>query len=208
MKYTILTMASLVLAAGTAVADPMNQPTDWSGNYIGIGLSYSDGSYDAENNFTPPDATGVLGSAIVGRNYQQDHLVYGGELVLNFGNIEERSTGGCGVGAAGCRSTIEQYAAIRGRVGYTFNQTLVFMTLGIATDRQDQRAFGINAAGDSQRHYGYTVGIGVEQDIADDWSIRGDLEYYDFNSRTYSFLGGTSIDPDTTAVRFSLVKRF
>ena len=207
MKHRLLPAIPLVLLAGTAIADPMNYGTDWSGGYVGLGVSYSDGSYDS-NSYTPPDVSGPLGSAMLGYNFQKDRVVYGAEAVLNFGNIEETNSGSCGVGATSCRSTIEQYAAIRGRVGYTFDQTLVFMTVGIATDRQSHQAFGINPGDDSERHYGYTVGIGAEQSIGEDWSVRGDLEYYDFGTETYNFAGGSQIEAKTKAARISIVKRF
>lgn len=224
MTYKLFTIASLVLAAGTAMADSptpvvmapvtiapvtVSSATDWSGVYIGIGASYSEGSYDAGNGLALPDATGALASFIVGRNFQRDNLVYGAEAVLNFGNVGESTGTSCGAGTTGCTSEIEQYAAIRGRVGYAFEKTLVFATLGIATDKQAHRLNGTQTSpSDNQRHYGYTVGIGVEQDLVNSWSLRGDLEYYDFGSETYDLLGGTSIDADTTAIRLSLVKRF
>jgi outer membrane immunogenic protein len=205
MKHILLPTISLLLVTGSANADAINYGTDWSGGYVGLGVSFNDGSYDA-NSYSPPNVSGPLGSAMLGYNFQKDRVVYGVEAVLNFGNIEETTSGGCGVGATSCRSTIEQYAAIRGRVGYAFDQTLAFVTLGLATDRQSHQAFGIGS--DSERHYGYTIGIGAEQSVGQGWSIRGDLEYYDFGTRTYDFAGGTEIEAKTTAARISIVKRF
>ena len=197
-------------AAGTAIADSSMQTADWTGMYIGAGLSFSSGSHTAVGSaYTPPQTDGVLASALVGYNMQSDNIVYGAEILMNFGDIKDIDAGGCGVGASGCISTIQKYAALRARLGYAFDDTLVFATLGYATDRQDQRAFGIGAQWDSKRHEGFTVGIGVEQKIDDMWSVRGDLEYYDLGTETYdNFLGGTDFDASTTAARITMVRKF
>ncbi|MCL1629184.1 outer membrane beta-barrel protein [Roseibaca sp. V10] len=221
MKTTLVAAAISVLGSHAyadghnfASAPHVGQMRDWSGAYAALGISYSMGSYTttAGSAYNAPDAEGVGLSAILGYAMQDGGFVYGAELM---GNMDRTDGSGadCGLGAGfTCRSSIRNYLAARVRVAYAFNDTLLFATLGYATDKQDHtiRNGGVKVGVNAQRHYGPTVGLGVAHALNDELSIRGDVEYYDFGDRTYNLTvpGATTIDTNTVSARISLMRRF
>lgn len=187
-------------------APAVSQERDWSGLYGSIGVSYTRSTFSTDSAYEPATATGPGVSAIIGYNWQQGGFVYGAELVSNIDDIKGRDTG-CGVGIARCESRVQSYLTLRGRAGMTMGDTLLFGTLGVTTDRMASLApWGVD-----RRHYGVTVGVGVEQAISARWSVRGDLEYHRFQSREYTLpapVGTTSIRPSHTAARLGMTYRF
>ncbi|WP_296644966.1 outer membrane protein [Roseinatronobacter sp.] len=200
--------------AYTSPAPAASSIRDWSGAYVGLGLSYSMGSYSTGGTaYQAPDGSGAGLSVILGYSWQEGAFVYGAEVMGNLDNVDGTGAG-CGLGApTTCGSNVDDYLAARVRVGYAFDNTLIFTTLGVASDRQWQRVY--NAGGgiigeDSARHTGVSIGLGVEQAINDKLSVRGDLEYVHYKSETYNFVapGATTVRPSTTTARISLVNRF
>ena len=215
--------AGTLLGAGSAQAEglwatkspapgPGASASDWTGSYIAFGLSRSMTSYSSNTAFAPTSASGLGGSVILGYSLQQDNLVYGAELLANIDNIRGASAG-CGLGATfTCRSRVRNYLAARVRVGYAMGDTLVFGTLGLASDMQDQviRDGGVRVAQGKARHNGPVIGVGVEHALDESWGLRGDLEHYRLNARSYDLAvpGPTNIRPRHNAARFSIVNRF
>lgn len=221
MKATLVA-AVIAMVGGQAFADgyktvqtpQVTSVHDWSGTYAAVGISYSMGSYTTTGGsaYVAPDAEGVGISAILGYAIQDGAFVYGGELMGNMDRADGTAAG-CGLGGGiTCRSSIRNYLAARVRVGYAFNQTMLFATLGYATDKQDHtiRNGGVKVGVNAQRHYGPTVGLGVAHALNEDLSVRADVEYYDFGDRTYNLTvpGATTIDTNTVSARISLMRRF
>lgn len=198
------------LGISPAAADMMgtyHSQTDWSGQYLSLGIGTTSTSFSTNNAYAPADASGLGASVIFGYSLQRDNIVYGAEVIGNIDRVSGSSTG-CGLGVT-CRSSVQSYAAARMRVGLSLGDTLVFGTLGYATDEQDQTINGVTAS--SQRHTGPTVGIGVEHALDERWSLRGELEHYRFNTRNYDLsapVGATDIRPSHTAARVGVSYRF
>ena len=214
MKHASKALAlAFVCAASPALAGPMSEQgyrygqTDWSGPYLSFGLSHTSTSFSTNTAFNPASASGTGASVILGYNLQQDNIVYGAEVLANVGSIRGSSIG-CGLGVS-CSSSVGNYLAARIRVGLSLGETLVFGTLGYVSDEQDHTVNGTTAS--SRRHSGPTIGIGVEHALSDTWSVRGDLEYYRFNSELYALpnpAGSTKIRPSHTAARVGISYRF
>lgn len=201
----------LVFSATPTLSDPMSAQgygqTDWSGAYLSFGLSHTSTSFSTNTAYAPARASGTGASLILGYNLQQDDIVYGAEVLLNRDRVRGSATG-CGLGVT-CSSSVRNYFAVRIRVGLSLDDTLVFGTLGYASDEQDHTINGVTAS--SRRHTGPTIGIGAEHALNENWSVRGDLEYYRLNSKGYVLpapAGATTIRPSHTAGRLGLSYRF
>ena len=209
-KISSAVALACALGSSPAVADMMgsyHSQTDWSGPYLSLGVAYTATSFSTNNAFAPARASGAGASVILGYSLQQDNIVYGAEVLGNIDRVRGSSTG-CGLGVT-CRSSVRNYLAARMRVGMSLGDTLVFGTLGYVTDEQDHTINGVTAS--SRRHTGPTIGVGVEHALDDHWSLRGDLEHYRFNARSYDLpapVGATKIRPRHTAARMGVSYRF
>ena len=87
---------------------------------------------------------------------------------------------------------IDSLASIRGRLGYTWGPGLLYVTGGGAWEHMQTNAIisgnvGINTLGNtgtgnfSNTRSGYVVGGGVEWMVAQNWTVRAEYLYYDFN---------------------------
>lgn len=210
----VTTLATGGATGAMAQGYPASGAHDWSGGYFGAGLSYTQMSYATSGTaYAAPDASGFSASLTLGFNMQRGSMVYGGEMLGAFDSIAGNGTG-CGLGAGfTCRASVRNYLAGRARIGYAFDNTLVFGTLGLVADLQDHEIRnGVNklVGVDNQDHLGVVIGVGVEQAMSGNWSLRGDLEYYRLGARSYSlnFPGTTAINPSSVVARVSLVRRF
>jgi opacity protein-like surface antigen len=178
------------------VENPSAPLHDWSGAYLGAGLSYSTQSpTDETGTFELPDASGAGVSLQAGYSWQRENLVYGVEAVANFGSNE--GTSAC------CRTEVDDFWLLRGRVGHAFGDILVSGTLGFASDQ-----WSLSVPGDSAsiRYSGIAVGASAEMALNDSLSLRGDLDYYDFSSRDN--VTGGQVDYSTNLLRLSFIKSF
>jgi outer membrane immunogenic protein len=87
---------------------------------------------------------------------------------------------------AAVETRIRSMGTVRGRVGYAFDQVLVYGTGGYAwaDNRLTLSALGVSVS-DSQIHSGWTVGAGVEVMFAPKWSVKAEYLYRSFDSETY-----------------------
>lgn len=202
------------LASGPVVPyDPPVMPPapiaayDWSGAYIGLGLTYAQGGMRNTLGGVPviPSATGAGLGVIAGYNWQNGGMVFGGEVALDFANPE--GSNDCGAGAPNvCTTRMMNHASIRGRLGFASDRTLVFATLGYATDMRTISHTGAPPLFSiSRRHNGPMLGIGIEQSMSNDWSVRGDYEHYFLSTETYA---GFPVDADMDLVRLSVIRHF
>ena len=137
-SVTASLLASAALASGPVapayVAPVTVAPVanyNWTGAYAGFGLTYGRAGMDT-NGVIPsyPDASGWGGSVIAGYNWQDGNVVYGGEVALDFSNRDGNND--CGVPGNSCDTFVDHQAAVRGRLGYAMDRSLMFMTLKMA----------------------------------------------------------------------------
>ncbi len=209
-----VTFATTALASGPQIPyEPPVTPLpaiasyNWAGAYAGLGVTYARGGMS--DAFSPPDNPDTRGaglSLIAGYNWQNGNIVYGGEVALDFSR--RNGMNDCGVGGGfTCASYQNNHASIRGRVGVAMDRSLLFVTAGYATDlRRIQHSFaGIPFFNAGARFDGPMIGIGFERAVANDWTVRGDLEHYFLGTEVF---GPYTIDGDITLVRVSLIRRF
>lgn len=222
LKCAVAALTSLTVASGAMAASPepvyekyetIVEPSapvveppaayDWSGFYLGAGPVYSHSrATDSTDQYDLPSASGVGLGLLGGYNMQRGSLVFGAEVAGVLTRNQEFNDCGLG-GSASCEVTIDNFVSVRGRVGAAFGRTLVFGTLGYATD---QWAMGVPGERTSIRYHGAVIGIGAEHAIADRTSVRADLEHYRFGSKRNA--GDSRVGLSTTLVRLSVVQRF
>jgi outer membrane immunogenic protein len=226
VRKCLLTMAALFALGSSAFAAdlpnvkgaPIFTPPafSWTGLYIGVQAGYQWGATNFDSNAATIqgqsfigglpgyDASGVVGGAHLGYNWQVDEWVIGVE-----GDIEgsSYSGSGSGTGSAGgpglppvpisspgfssYRTNIPIEGSARLRIGYAWDRVLFYATGG-GTLADVQTAYTAPAGSDSfaAGRLGWTLGAGIEYAIDPNWSIRAEYRYTDFGDFN-DYLAGT-----------------
>jgi outer membrane immunogenic protein len=190
-KVLLTTTALIALGIAPAVAaDLAARPytkapaaaiaiNNWTGFYIG-----AMGGYAQENSSGIGTLSGGFAGGTVGYNWQNGNLVLGVEADGAWADV------GANIavipGLASIDYTIRSMGTVRGRVGYAFDQVLLYGTGGYAwsDNRLSATALGVSIS-DSQFHSGWTVGAGVEVMFAPKWSVKAEYLYKSFEGQTY-----------------------
>ena len=139
----------------------------WTGLYIGGQVGYM----WANSSTLGYSASGVVGGAHLGYNYQMGQFVAGLE-----GDVNGTSYSGS-FGPFGLNESID--GSIRGRLGLAWDRTLLYATGGAAFA-------GLNntypAGTISHTRVGWTIGGGVEYAIDNNWSVRAEYRYTDYGT--------------------------
>lgn len=200
MKRSILALSALGLASPAVAADlpsryappPYYDPAPpiftWNGLYAGLNGQFAVGSFDGGAPFGSP--IGGFGGGTLGYNYQQGKLLVGVEGDIAYGSYS--STGGAGLLVGGATANV--LGTARARVGYVWNQAMVYVTGGYAGTSLDGHVADFGGAPGlllSEQHYlnGYTVGAGLEYAFTTKMSVKAEYLYAGFGSA--SFFNGT-----------------
>ncbi|CAL77759.1 putative outer-membrane protein, putative secreted protein [Bradyrhizobium sp. ORS 278] len=192
-KILLATVALAALAAPAAAADLAARPTytkapvlapvpTWAGFYLG-----AFGGYATTDNGGVLSPKGGFAGGTIGYNWQSGAWVYGLEADAAWADIKD-SVGGVvpGFGAVGIASKIDATGTARGRVGYAFNNVLLYGTGGYAwaNNKITLSALGVGVS-DTQFLSGWTAGGGVEVLFAPKWSVKAEYLYKSFDGKTY-----------------------
>lgn len=200
LKIMLLASATSVAAFAAQAADAIYQAPEapaaaksysapagnWSGAYVGGGLTYDFGKFTGSNNGR--DAKDLGGTLYGGYNMQNGSIVYGAEADISY-NGEEGNAGTQAGVAGGLTGTQGVNGSVRGRVGYDLNPFLVYGTAGLAVANHELSGAGTD---DEKLAAGYTVGAGVETFVTDNITARVEYRYSDYQKRDFN-LGGSTI---------------
>jgi outer membrane immunogenic protein len=75
---------------------------------------------------------------------------------------------------------------VRGRLGYAFNNVLVYGTGGLAFGELRAETFGLS---ESHTNAGWTLGVGAEFGIYQNWTAKVEYLYVDLSSSNFSITG-------------------
>lgn len=229
------TLLGAQLVAGTANAGEMNVVTDnpFNGVYLGIHAGYTQAETDesfhawadawsidpyafdglnADGTLTNTLTGGSLGGQ-VGVNYVLGQgLVIGGEVSVDWANIQGSTTDFTIIGSPECNcnieggeftSTIKSLGSAELRIGYATNLFMVYGTAGLAlanidwTDRiGGESADGIwdLTASASGTRRGYTVGVGGAVMVMPDVALNLQYNYTNYGSADVSSEGTLTTD--------------
>jgi outer membrane immunogenic protein len=190
MKKTLLTAVSLV-ALGTASAVAADLPArtytkapavvapvyNWAGFYIG-----AVGGYAKEDASFAPVSGGLAGGTI-GYNWQTGPVVFGLEADAAWADLS--ATAGI-PGLLTATAKVDDLGTVRGRIGYAFDQVLLYGTGGYAwaDTKLSATVLGLSAS-ESHVLNGWTAGAGVEVMFAPKWSVKAEYLYRSFSSQNY-----------------------
>lgn len=155
----------------------VNQPLNmysWAGPYLGGNIGYGWG--DVTNNPTSP--SGVNGGLQLGYNWQRGPWVFGLEGDIQLNGAEDTF--------APWKFSNPWYGTVRGRVGYAVNNVLFYGTGGLAFGELKGETFGLSETRDS---LGWTVGLGAEAAITQNWTAKVEYLYVDLSQRDFSITG-------------------
>jgi len=192
---------------------------DWTGFYAGVvGGTVMGSNFWAANggvaSSLPDDWAGTPIGITLGVNRQLSNaFVVGLEGDYSFGNVVAISTESltfvCGNGA-GCETHLNNIATLRGRVGASFGNVLVFGTVGYGM----AAARGITNDGaltvGERSVSGLAWGGGVEIVVGNNWSAK--IEYLDMDLGRFALRNGCSIncytDISFQTLRFGINRQF
>jgi outer membrane immunogenic protein len=217
---------------------PMPVPVySWTGFYVGANFGggwahtdFTDSTIRTFDGFAEPSSfstgsrsdSGIAGGGQIGFNYQfMPQWVVGLEADIDGSHITGHSFG-CAATAAGVVTScatgaadIQDFGTVRGRVGYAFNNLLLYGTGGWAwvDDKVTSTvscvgagcpgssiAFTINSPSASTTPSGWAAGAGVEWGFLPNWTVRIEYLHLQFNgvgsifNYTGTAAGGTFAD--------------
>lgn len=155
-----------------------------------------------------PDG-GVVGGTI-GCNRQYDRIVIGAETDLMYSSLRDSVavTQGPGVTTTTFDRKLDAIGTLRTRLGYAVDNTLLYVTGGLAYGHVQSTAQifsvpGASALAGSEDAWkaGWTVGGGIEHMFMPNWSIKGEYLYYDLGNSDVNLLpvGGP---PETGVISY------
>lgn len=212
MKKIAFATASLTIGASAAyaggyaapVVEPVVAPVvveapvgDWQGAYGGVTLGYAFKGDDrvgitdtATDSFLgdigEAELKGANAGLRLGYRWQRGNWVFGPELGIEGGDIKGDTTGVTDSGFAGeMDSKVNHMVALRFKTGYAVRpDMLVYGIAGVGSIDVD---YELNGVEDSFSKSGYIVGLGVEKQINDKWSVTGEYEYANFGKEDLEF---------------------
>ena len=191
--------AAIAISAGAAGAADLpygtpgpTSPYAWSGPYVGGNLGYQWGN----TTHNPTSPWGIAGGVHGGHNWQTGAFVFGAEADITASAARDTF--------APWKFANPWFGTLRGRVGYGFNNILVYATLGFAFGGGEVTVGSIS---ESKTHTGWTAGGGMEVGITQRWSARVEYLFIDLADRPYA-LTGTSNGLESSLLRFGVSYRF
>lgn len=141
---------------------------------------------------TSKSQTGALAGGQIGYNYQIASFVLGIQTDAEWTGLKGSSI--CPNPTALCQTDQQYLAALTGRVGYAWNQVLIYAKGGgaISGDRYNVNfpatpIFNEQNSGGAER-VGWTAGAGIEYAFLNNWSAFVEYDHYDFGSVNFSMI--------------------
>jgi len=208
------------------VLSPQTIADDVNAFYLGLSAGYGSGGSDRFGLTIPGDRVnigtlepnggygGIRGGwrgivpTVGGRDY-----VYGLEVMYDFGTLDDSVTSQIGGTTVDASSSISDVLSIRFKSGLTnrSRSVLYFFTLGyvrgdVTTSTTLTSEDAVTAFEDSGNRNGYSASLGAEYRLNRNWSITGEIEYFQFDSKVVDFGSGfsTKSTPNFRGVRFGL----
>lgn len=219
--------ADIYRAEGGLKDGPVYIANTWTGFYLGANAGGAWGKEkikdDVNDGVTPGPfrywASGALGGATAGYNLQRGSLVFGVEADAGYLDLGGSRIIGSANAAAHQDVTLGGgvYGDVTGRVGYTFDRTLVYGKGGFAffngQGKQATTNPGYTPTG-TDTFTGWTAGAGVEHFISPAWSVKAEYLHFDFGTQAgyqtnvadtsspigYRFHNWTSVTADSVKV--------
>ena len=188
MKKTLIALVALGLVGTAAQA----QTPTWSGFKAGLSLgslnytnTWTDTAYDWYGGSLSYPKRKIAPSIHVGWDTQMGSVVYGAELDYTFASAKRTEIYDTPIGNS-VRVTksdeLKSVTTLRGRMGMTVGNALVYATAGIAKVKTDHTWTETGDPNDSwptfhNDHTGFVYGFGVEHRVSDLLSLRAEYQH-------------------------------
>ena len=207
----------LIAASPSFAADiPARMPTkapavvapgySWHGFYIGAHAGYAWGDDTLSLTGLPVlpatiapafsfDRNGAIAGLQWGTNYQFGRWVLGTESDISFIDFDESQTLVFGGATNIATQEMEYFSTTRGRVGYAFDNVLLYGTAGLASARIETTYLETTtgfAGTRSKNRYGWTAGAGVEWGFGP-WSAKLEYLHYDLGDHSFLVFNGAGV---------------
>jgi outer membrane immunogenic protein len=198
---------------------------NWTGFYVGAhgGWAWTKKRWDLSGvpvaEYTADD---VIGGGQIGFNWQSGRWVLGIEAQASFGEIrtgvswvdpepepwtdpEPEPIRGGRVIRVRTGTTVDQLGTAALRVGYAFDNVLLFGKGGAAWAHDIYRAFNANTAAETLiasatgTRFGWMIGGGIEVGFAANWSAKLEVNYMDFGTERITLISNPGVTPATRA---------
>lgn len=116
-----------------------------------------------------------------GYNWQSGNIVFGLEGDLQGTGADDRF--------ATYKFSNPWFGTARGRIGYAFNNVLLYGTAGLSFGSLEAELNGLQQ---SQTSVGWTAGVGAEVGIYQNWTAKIEYLYVDLSKNTYTLTGTDS----------------
>jgi opacity protein-like surface antigen len=214
--FAVAAIGALAVSAPAMAADVPAQEAypaatvgyhNWTGAYFGVHTGYAFGNVETSSSptvgayDTDYDLDFLLGGVQFGYNHQFDRFVIGGEVDASFTDAEESTI--AGVGGEEFQTDLDWLATARLRVGYAFDNFLVYATAGgAAAETDDQITTATGLLNERRSRKGWTAGAGFEWAFSENWSAKGEYLYVDLGEETVSENGPIVFGGATDSVDF------
>jgi outer membrane immunogenic protein len=182
---------------------------NWTGFYLGINGGYGWGrsSWDGFGSGNFNTNGGMIGGT-VGYNWQGvgSPWVFGLEGDIDWANIKGSFNNAF---CAGCETKSEWLATVRGRLGYSLDRVMPYITGGLAVGDIHANVPGFGGMSDTRA--GWTIGGGIEAAIVDRWTAKVEYLYTDLGSSSCSAAAcgiATNVSARNNLLRAGLNYRF
>jgi opacity protein-like surface antigen len=195
-------------AADVVIVPPVSQaPLSWAGFYAGVHLAsgwanptWQSGTGQAGLEGLVPfpggaSGNGAVGGGQVGWNYQTGPWVLGVEAAISAADINAVTA--CAAGAFICSVNVDGLGTATGRLGFAFDQFLVYGKAGAAVEHSRDamvlRPFTAFSFNGSATRSGWTAGTGVEFAFNPALSAFAEYDFLDFGTRGIAMVDSTGV---------------
>lgn len=169
----------------------------WAGGYVGGQIGYGYGDFDIGGDIGDLDSDSLIGGVMAGYLWEVAPSWYlGPEFQYDWADditITDPDTGGS--------LSLDSLARLKLIVGYEVGNGLIFGSAGVAY--ADFGSFGDVLDGLDGDETNYTLGIGYDYRVGDNWTVGGEYQYMHFNN-----VGDAGEDVDVNGLYFRAAYRF
>lgn len=222
MKSVLLATTLMIALAGSALAADGDLPEassyNWSGGYVGGQIGYGFGGADyqyagGDSYDYSHDPDGLLGGIYAGYSKQfANNLVLGVEADIAWGGLKDQTLAP-GDASYSAATRIDLAGSARLRLGYAIDRLLPYVSGGVAFARFsfDEYNQGDPYSSADESLVGWTLGVGTEYALTDNWTLRGEYRYAGYG--THDFVTqpadeAYSTDITTHDIRLGVAYRF
>lgn len=181
---------------------------DWTGFYIGAGVSDHSGTNTDYSNGTavaptptvenPYKRSGTMRSLHFGYRLQNDEIVYGAELSFANGALRRL--------ASNSANHIPQYTTLLGKLGYAYDKVLLSVGVGVFEGSLRPKCIEVCGVADLS---GLALSIGVDMFVSERFTFGASVIRRKFGNETYELLPASfKTSGDDTGLEFRMGYNF